>query len=140
LKTLQGRLSHEQLITIIKEADHRNDKQFLTLFKFIVKTNPQIFTKGDLEMEEVLKIFKKQGLLDKIINEACEEACKKTREETLKEYAVGSISRILSARFKVQPKTLRNKIAKIRSTTRLDELLELSAVCSTVDEFTAALG
>jgi hypothetical protein len=70
LKTLQNSLSEKQADAILREAKIRDDKKFLTFLEFIVRNNKQLFTKGELKMQsDVVEIFRKHGLPDKILNE-----------------------------------------------------------------------
>jgi hypothetical protein len=130
LKTLQNSLSEKQADAILREAKIGDDKK--------------LFTKRELKMQnDVVEFFREHGLLDKILNETRKEARKEAiRETTAKntvELKTDDIFRVFSARFKSKPKTLRTKISRIKNTNKLNEIRELAATCSSVDEFTAAL-
>jgi hypothetical protein len=100
----------------------------LLLCFIIVRNNKQLFTKGELKMQDdVVEIFRKHGLLDKIIkesrNEAREEVIRETTAKVAVESKTDAIFRVFSARFKSKPKTLRTKISRIKNTNRLNELI-----------------
>jgi hypothetical protein len=137
ITSLKLKLPEERYNQIIANAVNREDNNtFQTFINTFLKINKEKFIEGKIKMHQTtIELMKECGLADPFIK----IGEKKGKFDGMFVAKSDAIIRVLTKRLETPPKKLQDKIRKVRSIEKLDELIEFAATCVSIGEFATAL-
>jgi hypothetical protein len=133
ITSLKLKLPEERYNQVIANVVNRKDENTFQMFiNTFLKINKNKFIKGKIKMDPTtLELMEEYGLLEPLIQKGKSDGAFAAKAD--------DIIRALTKRLETPPKKLQDKIRKVRSIEKLDELFDLAITCVSIGEFATAL-